>query len=149
MGGVWLVMPALGSAPTWAEATGLARQFSDVLAELRQRRGGHDPGRIAVDVAVRLADGGEAISDLAMLRDQAALFGPVASDSTAWCLLASLTVVYSCTTPDVGSACRYGRQTRLWKAASATVGTPAPSSSSNTWKNVADLGGSLTAWPCR
>ncbi len=37
-----------------------------------------------------LADGGEAIADLAVLRDQAALFGPVASDPTAWRLLADL-----------------------------------------------------------
>jgi hypothetical protein len=57
---------------------------------LRQRQGGHDPGRIAVDLAVMLADGGEAIADLAVLRDQAGLFGPVASDPTAWRLLAGL-----------------------------------------------------------
>jgi Transposase DDE domain group 1 len=57
---------------------------------LRQRQGGHDPGRIAVNVAVMLADGGEAIADLAGLRDQAGLFGPVASDPTAWRLLAQL-----------------------------------------------------------
>jgi hypothetical protein len=57
---------------------------------LRQRLGGHDPGRIAVDVAMMLADGGEAICDLAVLRDQATLFGPVASDSTAWRLLSNL-----------------------------------------------------------
>jgi Transposase DDE domain group 1 len=37
-----------------------------------------------------LADGGEAITDLAVLRDQAALFGPVASDPTAWRLLSQL-----------------------------------------------------------
>src|SRR5918994_2941282 len=73
-----------------AEVTGLTGAFSDALAGLRQRRGGHDPGRIAVDVAVMLADGGEAISDLAVLRDQAALFGPVASDPTAWRLLSDL-----------------------------------------------------------
>jgi hypothetical protein len=41
-----------------------------------------------VDLAVMLADGGEAIADLAVLRDQAVLFGPVASDPTAWRLLA-------------------------------------------------------------
>ena len=57
-----------------ADATGLTSAFSDALAGLRQRRGGHDPGRIAVDLAVMLADGGEAIADLAVLRDQA---GPV------------------------------------------------------------------------
>ena len=37
-----------------------------------------------------LADGGEAIADLAVLRDQAGLFGPVASDPTAWRLLSQL-----------------------------------------------------------
>jgi hypothetical protein len=73
-----------------ADATGLTSAFSEVLAGLRQRGGGHDPGRIAVDLAVMLADGGEAIADLAVLRDQAGLFGPVASDPTAWRLLSQL-----------------------------------------------------------
>jgi hypothetical protein len=73
-----------------ADATGLTGACSDALAGLRQRRGGHDPGRIAVDLAVTLADGSETISDLAVLRDQAALFGPVASDPTAWRLLSSM-----------------------------------------------------------
>jgi hypothetical protein len=73
-----------------ADATGLTSTFNQALAGLRQRQRGHDPGRIAVDLAVMLADGGEAIADLAVLRDQAALFGPVASDPTAWRLLADL-----------------------------------------------------------
>jgi len=73
-----------------ADATGLTSAFSSALAGLRQRQGGHDPGRIAVDVAVMLADGGETIADLAVLRDQTALFGPVASDPTAWRLLNQL-----------------------------------------------------------
>src|SRR5256885_12839398 len=71
-----------------ADATGLTGAFSDALAPLRVRRRGHDPGRVAVDLAVMLADGGEAIADLAVLRDQADLFGAVASDPTAWRLLA-------------------------------------------------------------
>jgi len=37
-----------------------------------------------------LADGGEAIADLTVLRDQPDLFGPVASDATAWRVLSSL-----------------------------------------------------------
>jgi hypothetical protein len=73
-----------------ADATCLTSEFSQALAGLRQRQGGHDPGRIAVDLAVMLADGGEAIADLAVLREQAALFGPVASDPTAWRLLSGL-----------------------------------------------------------
>jgi hypothetical protein len=70
-----------------AEASGLTAEFSDALASLRRRRGGHDPGRVLVDVAVMLADGGEAISDLAVLRDQPELFGSVASTATAWRVL--------------------------------------------------------------
>ena len=37
-----------------------------------------------------LADGGEAISDLAVLRHQPGLFGPVASTATAWRVLDSV-----------------------------------------------------------
>ncbi len=73
-----------------ADTTGLTSAFRQALDGLRQRRGGHDPGRIAVDLAVTLADGGEAIADLAVLRNQPALFGPVASDPTAWRLLSQL-----------------------------------------------------------
>jgi len=73
-----------------AEATGLTGQFSQTLAVLRQREGGHDPGRVAVDVAVMIADGGEAIADLAVLRGQEELFGPAASAATAWRLLDGL-----------------------------------------------------------
>ena len=36
------------------------------------------------DLAVMLADGGDCLSDLAALRDQPELFGPVASTPTAW-----------------------------------------------------------------
>jgi hypothetical protein len=73
-----------------AEVTGLDRGFNDALAQTRQRVSGHDPGRVAVDLAVMLADGGEAICDLAVLRDQPGLFGPVASDPTAWRVLAGI-----------------------------------------------------------
>jgi hypothetical protein len=73
-----------------ADATGLSAGFGDALAPLRVRQSGHDPGRVAVDLAVMLADGGEAIADLAVLRNQADLFGQVASDPTAWRLLSDL-----------------------------------------------------------
>jgi hypothetical protein len=58
-----------------AEATGPQAAFSPALAPSRQRGGWHDPGRVALDVAVLLADGGQTISDLAVLRDQPDLFG--------------------------------------------------------------------------
>jgi hypothetical protein len=70
-----------------ADAAGVSAALSDALAGLRVRRSGHDPGRVLTDVAVMLADGGEAISDLAVLRDQPDVFGPVASTATAWRVL--------------------------------------------------------------
>ena len=59
-----------------ADATGLTVAYSTALRPLRPRGTGHDPGRIATDPAVMLADGGEAVADLAVLRDQATVFGP-------------------------------------------------------------------------
>ncbi|MEU1173362.1 transposase [Streptomyces microflavus] len=71
-----------------ADATGLTAAYSAALRPLRPRGTGHDPGQVATDLAVMLADGGEAIADLAVLRDQGEVLGPVASTPTAWRLLA-------------------------------------------------------------
>jgi hypothetical protein len=67
-----------------ADMVGLTGGLSVAMASTKQRRRGHDRGRVLVDLAVMLADGGEAISDLAVLRDQPDLFGDVASVPTAW-----------------------------------------------------------------
>ena len=63
------------------------RELSRALAGVRERRGRHDPGRVVRDLAVMLADGGDCLSDLRAVRDQEPLFGPVASDSTAFRLI--------------------------------------------------------------
>jgi hypothetical protein len=70
-----------------ADRTGLTRELSCALAGLRQRRGRHVPGRVIRDLAVMLADGGDCLSDLRAVRDQQPLFGPVASDTTAFRLI--------------------------------------------------------------
>jgi Transposase DDE domain group 1 len=67
-----------------ADKLGLTRALSHRLAGVKQRRRGHDPGRVLRDLAVMLADGGECVSDLAVVREQQALFGPVASGATAF-----------------------------------------------------------------
>jgi hypothetical protein len=67
-----------------ADELGLTDGLSVAMAPTKRRRGGHDRGRVLVDLAVMLADGGEAISDLVVLRDQRNLFGDVASVPTAW-----------------------------------------------------------------
>src|SRR5687767_5361628 len=77
-------MPERRCWPRQPIGSGSRARFSSELAGTRQRRGGHDPGRVVGDLAVMLADGGDALCDLRTLRDQRALFGRVASDSTAW-----------------------------------------------------------------
>ena len=67
-----------------ADKVGLTSALSSRLAGVKQRRRGHDPGVVVRDLAVMLADGGECVSDLGAQRDQQPLFGPVASDSTAF-----------------------------------------------------------------
>jgi hypothetical protein len=67
-----------------ADETGLRGGLSRAMAATKQRRGGHDRGQVLVDLAVMIADGGDAISDLAVLRNQPDLFGEVASTPTAW-----------------------------------------------------------------
>ena len=65
-----------------ADATGLSGALSEALAPLRRRASGHDPGRVAVDLATMLADGGEAIADLAVLEMTYAAAAPQRSPAT-------------------------------------------------------------------
>src|SRR5215211_2068146 len=67
-----------------ADKTGLTRALSRALCALQLRAGSHDRGRVVRDLAVMLADGGDCLADLGAVRDQAPLFGEVASDSTAF-----------------------------------------------------------------
>jgi hypothetical protein len=46
-----------------ADKVGLTAALSLRLAAIKQRRRGHDPGRVIRDLAVMLADGGECVSD--------------------------------------------------------------------------------------
>ena len=73
-----------------AERSGLDAEISKALAPLVKRPRRHDPGRVLVDLAVTLGDGGECIADLATLRQQPDLFGQVASTPTAWRVLDSI-----------------------------------------------------------
>jgi Transposase DDE domain group 1 len=70
-----------------ADRVGLTSALDRELEDLFEREPMHSPGRVIRDLAVMLADGGDALCDLGAVRDQAALFGPVASDSTAYRLI--------------------------------------------------------------
>ena len=73
-----------------AARLGLERELSRALAHLFRRRPKHDPGRVVVDLATSLIDGGDCVSDLGALAEQPDLFGQVASPSTASRLLCAL-----------------------------------------------------------
>lgn len=73
-----------------ADVLGLQAGLSHALAPTKQRRRGHDRGRVLVDLAVALADGATTLSDIRVLTDQPAVFGSVASVATVWRTLAAL-----------------------------------------------------------
>nr|WP_246486380.1 IS1380 family transposase [Kribbella qitaiheensis] len=67
-----------------ATSTGLAQGWTEALIDTYRLPPLHAPGQVLVDVAVSIADGGDALRHLRTLRDQPRLFGLVASDPTAW-----------------------------------------------------------------
>jgi hypothetical protein len=73
-----------------ADRAGLTAEVSKALTR-RSFTPVHDRGRVLVDVAVMLADGGEAIADIDVLRHQNQVLGPVASPPTVWRTLDELT----------------------------------------------------------
>lgn len=68
-----------------ADESGLTAGWTEALLDTyRAAPVVHAPGAVLRDLAVTIADGGDALAHLAALRDQGKLFGTVASDSTAW-----------------------------------------------------------------
>src|SRR5829696_2850198 len=66
-----------------ADRLGLTAALAEAMAPTRERRSAHDPGAVLRDLAVAIADGGDHVTDLGVLRGQEALFGAVASETTA------------------------------------------------------------------
>ena len=73
-----------------ARVTGLGQGLSGALARWRAPRAVHDPGKILTDLAMALALGGDCLADVAVLRAQPELAGPVASDPVISRLVATL-----------------------------------------------------------
>jgi hypothetical protein len=70
--------------------TGLGRGLSAALQRWRAPRAVHDPGKIIADLAASAALGGDCLADIAVLRAQPGLAGPVASDPVVSRLVAAL-----------------------------------------------------------
>ena len=71
-------------------AAGLDVALSGELARWRKPFAVHDPAKVLLDLALTLALGGDTCSDLAVVRGEPAVFGPVASDPTLSRTLARL-----------------------------------------------------------
>ena len=71
-------------------ATGLDRGMTAALERWRAPRAVHDPGKVMADLVVTLALGGDCLADIAVLRAQPQLAGPVASDPVVSRLITAL-----------------------------------------------------------
>jgi Transposase DDE domain group 1 len=67
-----------------ADRLGLTTALGWRAGRTQSSRHRHGAGAVLRDLAVLLADGGDCLSDLAVLRNQPELFGEVASTATAW-----------------------------------------------------------------
>jgi hypothetical protein len=73
-----------------ARVTGLGQALTAGLARWRAPRAVHDPGKIIADLVMTLALGGDCLADIAVLRSQPELAGPVASDPVISRLITAL-----------------------------------------------------------
>jgi hypothetical protein len=73
-----------------ADRLGLTAALSGAMEPTRERSSAHDPGIVLRDLAVAVADGGDHVSDFGVLRGQEALFGSVASETTAHRVIKSI-----------------------------------------------------------
>ena len=115
--------------------TGLDVTLSAALAPWRRPRAVHDPGKVLLDLALAVALGGDCLADVAVLRAESALFGPVASDPTVSRLVDTLAAAG----PRALVAIRRARtevRERVWELA----GTDAPDANGQV---IVDLDGVL------
>lgn len=95
-----------------ADESGLTKGWTAALLGTYKGAPVHLPGRVLTDLAVTLADGGDCLADLGALRDQAALFGPVASHPTAYRVLDRVGTVQLAAL----QAARADARARVWAA---------------------------------
>ncbi|WP_329611934.1 IS1380 family transposase [Streptomyces brevispora] len=95
---------------------GLDTAMTAALAPWRKPRTVHDPGKVVLDVALAAALGGDCLADVAMLRAEPDVFGPVASDPTVSRLVDALAAAG----PKALTAIRSARaevRSRVWELA--------------------------------
>jgi Transposase DDE domain group 1 len=112
--------------------TGLGRGLSAALEPWRAPRAVHDPGKIVADLAAALALGGDCLADIAVLREQPALAGPVASDPVVSRLVSSLAADGPAALAAIRAA-RAGARERAWALAGDAAPGAGGGRSSSIW----------------
>jgi hypothetical protein len=102
------------------QVTGMDRGLSAGLERWRPGRAVHDPGKIVADLVTALALGGDCLADVAMLRAQPQLFGPVASDPVVSRLISRLADDLPAVLKAIRAARAAARQ-RAWALAGETA----------------------------
>jgi len=101
-----------------ARRSGLLKELSARLGRWRRPSATHDPGKIVLDLAIAVALGGDAACDIAVLRAQPGVFGPVASDPTVSRLIARLAQDAEAALAAITGA-RAAARERVWTIAGA------------------------------
>jgi hypothetical protein len=118
--------------------TGLGAGLSRGLARWRAPRAVHDPGKIVADLAAAVALGGDCLADIAVLRDQPELAGPVASDP----VVSRLVSVLAADLPRALKAVRAARSAareRAWALAAENAPGADKDQAAPTWKKTFGL----------
>jgi hypothetical protein len=97
-----------------ARVSGLGEGLSRGLASWRPERSMHDPGKTVLDLAVAVALGGDCLADVALVRAQPELFGPVASDPTVSRLVDALATDSAASIAAIRQA-RADARARVWR----------------------------------
>jgi hypothetical protein len=89
-----------------ADRSGLTEAMSVAMSGCGINWHTHDPGVVLTHLAVAIADGADCLADMASLREQAELFGPVASIATAWRAVEATSVFELSAIPEAIAAAR-------------------------------------------
>ena len=97
-------------------ATGLDVALRQTLAPRRKPMAVHDPAKVLTDLAIALVLGGVCLADVALLRSEPSIFGPVASDPTVPRTIAALAADADAALTAINTARTTARQ-QAWKLA--------------------------------
>jgi hypothetical protein len=105
-----------------ARLAALRPALSRALGPWRGQRALHDPGKVLLDVAMAVALGGDCLADVAVVRAQPQVFGPVASDPTVSRLIAALAADIEVSLPAIRAA-RARTRSLVWARRRPLAGT--------------------------